>query len=373
MRKSAKIEHDINIKPDINNNKYVQTHTTKLYNEIKTKMVCNYCKNAGHSVNKCALKYITNLMSIMNTGKYREKETYHSLMDESERPPNHPDFDSHYKIKSYLPENPRDWFRSNVSFGRRIYNWGLTKEGNVINVYGCNLDYAVSMQFLLFSKLLHLKNTENSLNENTNELHLAYFPTALQRNKIYPRRNSSNVIQAYKVIYNTETSIYSYTTVEMTERNLSHILFEQITEANEFKLDFLFIDDHEERLAFKQRFWDITNRVNRHREELKRRWDEEQGQLDQRRQQSRQQIQIQQRLVQRRQNSTAQSSTSQQAPPLCKMAEKAFDSTACQICMEDFQEVNKGTLRCGHQFCMGCIFTWCNNNDSCPTCRSKIK
>ena len=27
MRKSAKIEHDINIKPDINNNKYVQTHT----------------------------------------------------------------------------------------------------------------------------------------------------------------------------------------------------------------------------------------------------------------------------------------------------------------------------------------------------------
>lgn len=343
-------------------------------------MVCNYCKNAGHSVNKCALKYITNLMSIMNTGKYREKETFHSFMDESERPPNHPDFNSHYKIKSYLPENSRDWFRSNVAFGRRIYNWALSRQGNVMEVYGCDFDYEVSMQFLLFSKLLHLKNTENAVNENTNELHLAYFPTALQRNKICPRINSSSVIQAYKVIYNTETSTYSYNTVEMTERNLSHILYAQIIEANEFKFDFLFIDDPEERLAFKDRFWDITNRVNRHSEELKRRWDEDQRrqQIQQRRQQiiqqRRQHIQQQRgRLVQRRQNSTAQSSTSQQSSPLCKMAEKAFDSTACQICMEDFQDVNKCTLRCGHQFCMGCIFTWCNNNDSCPTCRSKIK
>lgn len=54
-------------------------------------------------------------------------------------------------------------------------------------------------------------------------------------------------------------------------------------------------------------------------------------------------------------------------------SEKVFNDTSCSICLEKLIDINSSTLPCGHKFHFDCIYSWLQENTSCPICRIKLK
>ena len=46
--------------------------------------------------------------------------------------------------------------------------------------------------------------------------------------------------------------------------------------------------------------------------------------------------------------------------------------TDCSICYEEVGEKNCCITECGHHFCLKCILTSTQYNDTCPMCRTKL-
>ena len=48
-----------------------------------------------------------------------------------------------------------------------------------------------------------------------------------------------------------------------------------------------------------------------------------------------------------------------------------YKSKECIICLEEFKELNKVTLPCGHNYHYDCILTWFDIKMKCPYCKKK--
>lgn len=56
--------------------------------------------------------------------------------------------------------------------------------------------------------------------------------------------------------------------------------------------------------------------------------------------------------------------------------EKVYKSETCCICLENIKKTNTCTTKCGHQFCLTCLFDNINSSKDgkldCPMCRKKV-
>ena len=57
-----------------------------------------------------------------------------------------------------------------------------------------------------------------------------------------------------------------------------------------------------------------------------------------------------------------------------KMFEKINSKTSCEcpICYEQLGETNVCITKCGHKFCIGCLFKHSERSNDCPMCREQI-
>lgn len=56
--------------------------------------------------------------------------------------------------------------------------------------------------------------------------------------------------------------------------------------------------------------------------------------------------------------------------------EKVYETETCCICLENIKKTNTCTTKCGHQFCLTCLFDNINSSNDgkldCPMCRKKV-